>query len=114
MSIKIVRLDCFNEQVKQLKSSYMKIEDDLKAFFADFDPEYSDIDLWNWLYKDRLGNKSIPCGKRWWFRVITFAINDRAFPIIIYSKKTKINTSVNEINDKLEDAIGVIKRKKLL
>ncbi len=94
--MKIIRTKFFDRQLKKLWKIYKNSEKDYIKFSENITCEpFSD--LWNWFYKYRLWNTSIPSWKRWWFRIIVKIHKNKLLPIFIYSKTIKENISENEI-----------------
>jgi hypothetical protein len=61
-----------------LNKKFSKIKNDLNNFEASINNEpFSD--LWNWVYKFRIKNSSIPVWKRWWFRLIVLFLDTNNF-----------------------------------
>ncbi len=93
----IIRTKFFNSQFNKLKRKFPKIVNDIDIFERNINIEpYSD--LWNWVYKFRIKNSSIPIWKRGWFRVIILFLNkDNAIPLYIYSKNDLENIFFQDI-----------------
>jgi mRNA-degrading endonuclease RelE of RelBE toxin-antitoxin system len=93
----IIKTNFFNSQFNKLKKKFPKILNDLDFFEKNiqFEP-YSN--LWNWIYKFRIKNSSIPTWKRSWFRIIIlFLDKNNIIPLYIYSKNEIENIFIDDI-----------------
>ena len=93
----IVKIKYFTKQLVNLKRKFPKIENDIDDFQSSINSEpFSD--LWNWVYKFRIKNTSIPTWKSWDFRlIILFLDKYNCIPLMIYSKNQIENVSVLDI-----------------
>jgi len=100
MSYKIIVLDSFKKEFKQLNKKYKNIKNDIKKLSLELqeNPKCG-IALSNNCYKIRVLNSSIPTGKRGGFRVIYYFFDEEnnIFLLSIYSKRDKESISDNEI-----------------
>lgn len=89
----IIKTNYFLKQLENLKKKFPKIQSDLDNFWNHIEKEaYSD--LWNWVFKYRIRNSSIPVWKRSGFRIIVLFLNkNNCIPLIIYSKNQLENIS---------------------
>ena len=90
----------FAKELKNLEKRYKRVRDDVDSFF-----EYEDIHegthLWENVWKCRIGNSSIPTGKRWWFRIIVKELGEYLIPISLYAKTIRENMDSTEIENAL-------------
>ena len=107
--MKFIETKYFLKQIEQLSGKYSNIYNDFSDFKISFNPQYS-THLWEWVYKERFKNSSIPIWKRWWFRFIVKVYWDKAIPLLIYSKSIKENISKEEINNALEITINELSK----
>jgi len=105
----IIKTNYFLKQLNILKKNFPKIQKDLDNFEKSITLEpFSD--LWNWVFKFRLKNSSIPVWKRWWFRVIIlFLDNVNCIPLLIYSKTQISNISSKDIIKSKEEVLKELK-----
>lgn len=104
----IIKTKYFLKQLNNLKKKFPKINNDLDNFESsiNFEP-FSD--LWNWVYKFRLKNSSIPVWKRSWFRLLVlFLDKNNILPLIIYSKNNTENISSYDIIRAKEEVLNEI------
>jgi len=102
--MKFIKTKFFTKQLNELSRKYPKTEKDFLFFEEKFDLWYFS-DLWNWFFKYRLRNSSIPVWKRWWFRIIIKIYQNKVLPLIIYSKILKENVNQDEIIYALEQVL---------
>ena len=94
--MKFIETKFFIKQLNELSNKYPKIYDDFHELKEMFNTNYS-THLWEWIYKERFKNSSVPIWKRWWFRFIIKVYGDIALPLLVYSKSMKSNISKEEI-----------------
>lgn len=104
MKYQFIEFDCFLEQILLLRKKFFKLEEDFYEFKRDFDLKFG-IHLWEWVYKFRCKNSTIPTWKSWWFRIILKVFWNKILPIIIYSKTEKSNVSREEIKQALKNCL---------
>lgn len=93
----IIKTNYFLKQLNLLKKKFPNIKNDLDDFESSISKE-AFSDLWNWVYKYRIKNSSIPVWKRSGFRLIVlFLDKNNCIPLIIYSKNQIENVSSNLI-----------------
>ena len=94
----IIQNEFFNSQFEKLRKRFPKILSDFDIFVKNIEIEPFSK-LWNWLYKYRIKNSSIPTWKRSGFRIIILHLDDNniIIPIFIYSKNEIENKSSKEI-----------------
>ena len=92
----VVNSIVFQKQVNKLLKKYINLEKDLKILDSNFEFE-SFSDLWKWFRKYRIKNSSIPTWKRWGFRLIVKELHWNIIPISIYSKTSRENITISEI-----------------
>lgn len=109
--MKFIETDVFMKQLSELSEKYNKVFDDYEDMKTSFNPNFS-TSLWDWFYKERIKNSSIPTWKRWWFRFIVKVFEDKAVPLIIYSKSQKENITKEEIKNVMKQIIEEINSKK--
>ena len=100
MNLKIISLESFKKDAKELFKKNKKLPIDLKKLndILQENPK-SGIELSSDLYKIRLENSSSKVGKSGGFRVIIYQqIKDRIVLISIYSKTEKENLSDEELS----------------
>jgi len=102
--MKFIESKYFLKQLEQLSWKYNRIYEDFSEFKEIFNPQYS-THLWEWIYKERFKNSSIPIWKRWWFRFIVKVYWDKVVPLLVYSKNIQTNVSKDEINEALSNTI---------
>ena len=109
----IIQTDFFNSQFEKLKKKYPKIINDFDLFKNNLKLEpFSD--LWNWVFKYRMKNSSIPTWKRSWFRIIIlFLDKENIIPLFIYSKNDRENISWKEIIKAKEYILKELRRNKI-
>jgi len=90
----------FSKKLNILFKKYKNILKDFDNFQETFNLSQQKH-LWQWIYKCRMKNTSIPTGKRGWFRIIILVriLENKALPFIIYSKRDMNNISLQEIKD---------------
>jgi len=93
----IIQTKFFNNQFEKLRKKYPRILNDFDIFKNNINLEpFSD--LWNWVFKYRMKNSSIPTWKRWGFRIIIlFLDKNNIVPLFIYSKTEIENILSNDI-----------------
>ena len=93
----IIQTKFFNNQFEKLRKKFPKILNDFDVFQKNIDLEpFSD--LWNWVFKYRLKNSSIPTWKRSGFRIIVLHLDkNNIIPLFIYSKNEIENKTPEEI-----------------
>ncbi len=107
----IIKTHYFLKQLNNLKKKFFKIEGDLDDFESSIKSE-SFSDLWNWVYKFRIKNSSIPVWKRWWFRLIVlFLDKNNCIPLLIYSKNQLENISSTDIIKSKEEVLKELQKK---
>ncbi len=108
----IIKSTFFNKQFKKLIKKFPKLVYDLEDFKNNINLEpYSD--LWNWAFKFRIKNSSIPTGKSGGFRIIVLFLNaNTAIPLYIYSKTQIENILKNEILDAKAIVLEELKNKR--
>lgn len=103
--MKFIKTNSFVSQLNDLSKKYPKVFLDFSYFEKNISLEpFSD--LWNWIFKYRIKNSSIPVWKRWWFRIILKNYKNNILPLLIYSKNSKENVSDIEIIESLEKVIS--------
>lgn len=101
----IIKTKYFMKQLFDLKRKFPKIENDIDDFQSSIETEpFSD--LWNWVFKFRLKNTSIPTWKSWGFRlIILFLDKSNCIPMMIYSKNQIENVSSFDILKSKEEIL---------
>ena len=100
MNLKILTLDNFSKNVKQLRKRYKSISRDLRFLQEELTSNpRTGIELGHNCYKIRLRNSSVPTGKSGGFRVVYYFIDAREtlFLVHIYSKSDTGSISENII-----------------
>ena len=99
----------FKNQIATLKRRYPSVELDFLHEVSSFNKN-KNIALGHSIFKIRVRNSDIPCGKSGGYRVIAFyeKSKDVLLPLIIYSKRNKGNVSKSEITSSLADALKEI------
>jgi hypothetical protein len=87
-----------------LSKKFYNLQKDYYDFKIDFDLKFW-IHLWEWVYKFRCKNTTIPTWKSWGFRIILKIYWDKILPIMIYSKTEKSNVSKEEIKQALKNCL---------
>lgn len=107
----IIKTNYFLKQLNNLNKKFSKIQNDLNIFEASITNEpFSD--LWNWVYKFRIKNSSIPVWKRWWFRLIVLFLDENnCIPLIIYTKNQIENISSSDIIKAKEEVLKELTKK---
>ena len=100
MNLKIISLESFTKDVKNLYKKYKDIAKDLRTLESELheDPKCG-IPLGNACYKIRLKNSSVPTGKSGGFRVIYYYLDEEnnLYLMAIYSKTELENISDEKI-----------------
>jgi len=100
--MKLIETKYFNRQIKKLEKIFKNTNKDYLTFSDNINIEpFSD--LWNWFFKYRLWNSSIPSWKRWWYRIIIKTFNNKILPVFIYSKTIKENITEKEMLEWLKE-----------
>ncbi len=88
----------FKKQIKILQKNYPKCHLDIKDALKHFDKK-KNISLGCNIFKIRVKNSDIPCGKSGDYRSIIFfeEKKDILLPLIVFSKRNKENISIEEI-----------------
>ena len=69
MKYKFIETSIFNNKLIWISKRFNKVDLDWNNFIENFEITFW-IHLWEWIYKFRIKNSSIPTWKSWWFRVI--------------------------------------------
>lgn len=109
--MRFIETNVFLQQLSELSEKYKKVFDDYEDMKMSFNPNFS-TSLWDWFYKERVKNSSIPTWKRWWFRFIVKVFEDKAIPLMIYSKSHKENVTQEEIKNAMKKVIEEISSNK--
>lgn len=90
----------FEKELKNLEKRYKKVREDVDFFFK-YEDLHEGIHLWENVWKCRIGNSSIPTGKRWGFRIIVKELDEYMIPISLYAKTIRENMDSTEIENAL-------------
>ncbi|GAK48887.1 addiction module toxin, RelE/StbE family, putative [Candidatus Moduliflexus flocculans] len=109
MTIRITAF--FRKQLKHLMKMYRHAEHDCMNELHHFDSMQS-FSLGANLYKIRIPNSDIPCGKSGGYRIIAFFqdIKGVLVPLLAYSKREKDNVTIKEIEHALENVLKEIQQ----
>ena len=102
MNLKIVSLESFKREIKNLFKKYKKLPQDLKTLQkALLKNPKSGVALGNNCYKIRLANSSIPTGKSGGFRVIYYYLDkhNNIYLLSMYSKTELENISDERLSE---------------
>ncbi|HHH19537.1 MAG TPA: hypothetical protein ENK86_03350 [Campylobacterales bacterium] len=105
MSLRIVRLETFDKDVKRLYKKYKQLPNDLKHLLHELNENpKAGIDLGSHCYKIRLANSSIPTGKSGGFRVVYYYYDgeENLFLMTMFSKRDMENMSDEKITELLK------------
>jgi hypothetical protein len=96
----------FQKQIKRLAKTYAHVSDDCQEALDAFQPERC-FDLGAGLFKIRVKNSDIPCGKSGGYRIIAFfqATTRVLVPLIMYSKRDRENVTEQEIEQALASVL---------
>jgi len=100
----------FSNQIEKIKKRYPNIEVDVLEEVSRFN-QGKVIALGHNLFKVKVKNSDIPCGKSGGYRVIIFheKIKNTVIPLIVYSKRARENVSKKEIILSLKEVLREIK-----
>jgi mRNA-degrading endonuclease RelE of RelBE toxin-antitoxin system len=90
MSLKIVRLETFDRDVKRLYKKYKQLSSDLRQLHLELSKNpKAGIDLGHYCYKIRVANSSVPTGKSGGFRVVYYYYDgeENLFLMTLFSKR---------------------------
>jgi mRNA-degrading endonuclease RelE of RelBE toxin-antitoxin system len=104
--MKIRFTDYFQKQVKKLSKDFPNVGKDLLRELENFSPNFA-IDLGKNIFKLRVKNSDIPCGKSGGYRLIVYFSEKQKtiVPFIIFSKRDRENVSVVLIERALEKVL---------
>lgn len=105
MRFKVIPLDSFKQNFKNLQKKYRNIKNDVKKLALELqDNPHAGIALQYNCYKIRIANSSIPTGKSGGFRTIYYYVNEHnsIYLMAIYSKTQKETVSENELLELLK------------
>lgn len=102
----------FQKQLKRLAKTYAHVSDDCQEALDAFQPERC-FDLGAGLFKIRVKNSDIPCGKSGGYRIIAFfqVTKHVLVPLIVYSKRDRENVTEQEIEHALETVLHELQDK---
>jgi len=107
--IKIQFLQNFLKQAKKINKNNKKLIFDLEKLEKDLvlNPKKW-ISLWDNMYKIRIQNSSKNIWKRWWFRIITYFLdeNEILYLVSIYEKNTTSNVLTKNLSEIIKNELN--------
>ena len=106
----IIKTKFFLKQLENLKKKFPKVKKDIYNFESSINLEpFSD--LWNWVYKFRIKNSSIPVWKRSGFRIIILSLDkNNLIPLLVYSKNQIENVTSADIIKAKEEVLKELEK----
>ena len=108
--MKIRFTNYFQKQAKKLAKDFPNVGNDLFHELEIFSRDSAKIDLGKNIFKLRVKNSDIPCGKSGGYRLIVYSSNNKKtlVPFIIFSKRDKENVALAFIEKSLEKVLQEI------
>ena len=109
----IKKVSHFENQLTKIQKKYLHAKSDIAEELVNFNKS-KNISLGHSIFKLRVKNSDIPCGKSGGYRVIVFYEETKSIliPFIVYSKRDKESLSKNEIEKSLKKVLEEIKTNK--
>jgi len=104
----------FQKQVKKIAKSFPSVESDLEDGFCGFFEDHSVVNLGKNIFKLRVRNSDLHCGKSGGYRLIVYFSSKKKvlLPLLLFSKRKKQNVSFDLIEKSLEMVIAEIEANK--